>query len=90
MSKEYRTFEEWYPSEPKVMPAHLRVVAEMGWHARDAELSAILGQFEALAGKLWDISSLQDDRGQYTLGIKFSWSELMTLIQSVKKERGLL
>lgn len=52
----------------------------------DAELAAILGQFEALAGK-WK----EDFPNRALPSIKNQCGrDLSSLIQSVKKERGLL
>lgn len=57
----------------------------------DAELAAILAQFEALAGKWREFPIGGDD---FKCGKEHAFGdaadELSTLVQSVKKERGLL
>lgn len=80
MSKEYRTFEEWW-EDADLRGFTPKQATRVAWHARDAELSAILAQFEALAGKWKGASNKPYCEDEYYA----AGTELSALIQSVKE-----
>lgn len=89
VSKEYRTLTEAWTEFCITLPAgDLEFTAfEAGWNARFADLSAILAQFEALAGK-WKEAPDEETYYQYKEiyeVISGCADQLSALIQSVKE-----
>lgn len=78
MSKEYRTLTEAWTEFCITLPAgDLEFTAfEAGWNARSADLSAILAQFEALAGNM---------KASPSIAVRHQATDLSALIQSVKE-----
>lgn len=79
MSKEYRTFEEWRnESSARFHNLDIQIAFNYGRISRSADISAILGEFEALAGKWARCASLGCFHKQCR-------DDLSALIQSVKE-----
>lgn len=81
MSKQYRTFEEWRINRLRSPIDTELITLREAWDARSADISAILAQFEALAGKWLEYGPscktdvIEDDCA----------ADLSALIQSVKE-----